>query len=125
MEEQVVNLLIYFATQIPKLCVWLFGGIFALVTWRRHRGASALVLLAFLILAVAEIVSDTLHFLGPPMIMDAVERGDMSAEQMSQVIMWSHRLVSTGYALAAALAYLLLVIAAFAWRAPGDRIRAT
>ncbi len=125
MDEQVVNLLIYSATRSPILVACLIGGIYALATRRGHRGVSTLLLLAFLILAMTEIVTAALHYLAIPRLMDAVRASDMSEERVMQTVIWAHRLISTASALASAVAYVLFMFAAFAWRVRGEKVQST
>ena len=98
------------------LAVWLIGAILALVTWRRHPGVSALLLLAVFILAADHVVSVGLHFLVPQMIADFGQERNLSGEQTQSRIMVVSRCISTASAVIAAAGYTLFLTAALRWR---------
>ena len=122
MQDQVTNLLISYATQIPLFAAWFLGALWAVVRWQRHPGVSVLVLLAITILAVNLVVGLAPNFLMPQMVVDAIEQSDLSGEQINQTIMLAHQCIFTVSAVFGAIAYGLLFWAMFRWRtdASGD-----
>jgi hypothetical protein len=93
---------------IPIAVVWLAGGLYALIRWRRHPGVSLLTFVACTLLFGNVLVGQVVHFwLWNQQVMLGGSR--------SQLQMWIELLLYVRISVSV-IGYLLLLIAVFGWR---------
>lgn len=97
-----------FIPQIPQYLVWLTGMVLALVFWRKHQRVSLLALLGFALLLIVSLVGT---YLGSYLPISLRAQG-MTTPQISRTIGFA----SLAVGLAAAAAWVLLVVALFIGR---------
>ena len=101
--------LITLTTLMPVVIVWLIGVILAISRWRSHPQVSLFVIIAFVVMMGAAVVSRVTAMWAPMMMR---ERG-WSMSEVGTII----TSINIAYALINATAWALVLCAIFGWRA--------
>ena len=90
--------------QVPVFIAWLIGLLVAISRWRRHPRPSLLIVIALAIFFLRALIGPALSW--------SVVHSDLGLENAGMV----QGLISLLFALVAAVAWILLLVAALGWR---------
>jgi hypothetical protein len=110
-----IDLFWFFAPMLPDIAIWLVGVVLACLTWRKHAQVSFMAVAAFGIQLFQSVFGTFVLF--------EVIRAQMTqgwSHQHVSVILTTVNYVRTGLS---AIAWVLILLAIFRWRAWPNRIR--
>ncbi|TMQ35040.1 MAG: hypothetical protein E6K70_04395 [Planctomycetota bacterium] len=110
-----IDLFWYFAPQLPVIAIWLLGIILACLSWRKHPQVSLMALAAFGIQLFQSVFGIFVLF--------EVTRGGISQGWTAQQISTVFATVNYLRAGLSAVAWVLVLLAIFRWRAWPGRVR--